>query len=59
MQTDPMLEFNQIMAQKISESESCVQHVNAQMFRGELVGYSVSDWYDETTVCSYENGVEL
>lgn len=58
---DPdMFELNCIQAQKISESECCTQHVNAQVWRGSVIGYSVSDWYDsDATLVSYANGIEL
>lgn len=57
---DPaMFEFNCIQAQKISETEHCVQHVNVQMWRGQFLGYSVSDWRDGSTIASFSNGVEL
>lgn len=46
--------------------EGCVQHVNAviltthaQVKGPEIVGYTVSDWTDGTTVASFYKGREL
>ena len=46
-------------AKRVSSDEICVQHVVHSMWDGECNGYYVSDWYENGTVISYENGVEL
>mgnify|MGYP000123534298 CR=1 FL=1 len=43
--------------QKSKEYE-CVQHLQATT-DGKEITYHVSDWYDDATVASYENGREI
>lgn len=54
-----MLEEAKQDACRVSYTEECVQHVNAQLCEGLVIGYSVSDWADSATIVSYENGLQL
>ena len=54
-----MLEEAKRDACRVSYTEECVQHVNAQLCEGLVIGYSVSDWYDNSTITSFANGLKL
>lgn len=56
---DKMLKDAEFDAEVVSKDERCVQHVNAILDCGEIIGYSVSDWMDGSTVASYENGRKI
>lgn len=47
------------LAKRISREHECVQHVNHSIWQGECNGYYVSDWYETSTIISFENGVKL
>jgi hypothetical protein len=56
------LQAARAQAIKVSKEEQCGQHINAHVGRHAtrdeyvVTGYSVSDWFDGSTVESYSNG---
>lgn len=56
------LRVAQVAAERIAAEQSadgCVQHVNALIAGGRVVGFVVSDWYGPDTVSSWCRGVKL
>ena len=48
-----------VMVARIESENGYVQHVNRiQKLGTNIIEYIVSDWFDDTTVASFENGYE-